>query len=612
MTCPAVIKIVTPGPPGAQGEQGPAGIGAEWQRGSGAPGSGVGANGDFYLNTANGDIYGPKAAGAWGSVIFNIAEGQQGPQGEQGEEGPIGKSLLGGIGAPGSEVGTDGDFYIDVSAPRLYGPKAAGAWGWGISLGGPAGPTGPQGPTGPTGPQGTQGPAGPTGATGSSAYQAAVAGGFVGTEAQWMASLTGPQGPTGATGPQGPAGATGATGPAGATGPQGPTGPTGAQGPAGVVAATAPVTYDAGTQTVGISAATISAAGSMSAADKSKLDDIAAGAEVNVNADWSASDGDAQILNKPTLGTAAAQNVGISAGNVVQLDGSAKLPAVDGSQLTGINTAGTNLSYTSSTRLLESSTGTDVTLPLVSSASAGLTPATGTPTGKYLKDDGTWAAIPSATPGGSDTQIQFNDGGVFGGDVDLTYNKITNLLTNKGDVKLDDGGSFTTTLQLVTPTANRTVTFPDATGTVALVGGSTGQYIYNNNGVLAGTTATFDSATGTRFLLPFGYGSGAGGAQTQATNKSTGVTLNARCGQITMNAANLVADTAVSFTLTNSQIAATDLIIINHAAGGTTGAYLFAARAAAGSATITVRNVTAGDLAEAVVIAFAIIKATTS
>lgn len=42
---------------------------------------------------------------------------------------------------------------------------------------------------------------------------------------------------------------------------------------------------------------------------KSKLDGIEAGAEVNVNADWSATSGDAQILNKPTLGTASAKGV---------------------------------------------------------------------------------------------------------------------------------------------------------------------------------------------------------------------------------------------------------------------------------------------------------------
>lgn len=41
-------------------------------------------------------------------------------------------------------------------------------------------------------------------------------------------------------------------------------------------------------------------AGLMSGIDKTKLDGIAAGAEVNVNADWNAGSGDAQILNKPS------------------------------------------------------------------------------------------------------------------------------------------------------------------------------------------------------------------------------------------------------------------------------------------------------------------------
>jgi hypothetical protein len=68
------------------------------------------------------------------------------------------------------------------------------------------------------------------------------------------------------------------------------------------VSGTAPIVSSGGTTpAISITAATISAAGSMSAADKSKLDGIAAGAEVNVNADWNAVSGDAQILNKPTI-----------------------------------------------------------------------------------------------------------------------------------------------------------------------------------------------------------------------------------------------------------------------------------------------------------------------
>ena len=48
-------------------------------------------------------------------------------------------------------------------------------------------------------------------------------------------------------------------------------------------------------------AATTTAAGFLSASDKTKLDGVAAGAEVNANADWNATTGDAQILNKPVL-----------------------------------------------------------------------------------------------------------------------------------------------------------------------------------------------------------------------------------------------------------------------------------------------------------------------
>ncbi|WP_197087447.1 hypothetical protein [Bradyrhizobium sp. LTSP857] len=106
-----------------------------------------------------------------------------------------------------------------------------------------------------------------------------------------------------------------------------------------------------------------------------------------------------------------------------------------------------------------------------------------------------------------------------------------------------------------------------------------------------------------------GYGTGAGGTVTQATSKSTGVTLSKTCGQITMNAAALAAGTIVSFVLTNTTIAATDVLVLNHISGGTPGSYSLNARCAAGSATIDVRNNTGGSLSEAIVIQYAIIKA---
>ncbi|AZO52092.1 hypothetical protein EJ073_28630 [Mesorhizobium sp. M4B.F.Ca.ET.058.02.1.1] len=105
-----------------------------------------------------------------------------------------------------------------------------------------------------------------------------------------------------------------------------------------------------------------------------------------------------------------------------------------------------------------------------------------------------------------------------------------------------------------------------------------------------------------------GYSTGAGGTVTQATSKATGVTLNKATGKITTAADALAANTAVSFTLTDSAIAATDLLELNHQGGGTFGAYLLQARCAAGSATISIRNLTAGSLSEALDIRFAVKK----
>jgi hypothetical protein len=106
-----------------------------------------------------------------------------------------------------------------------------------------------------------------------------------------------------------------------------------------------------------------------------------------------------------------------------------------------------------------------------------------------------------------------------------------------------------------------------------------------------------------------GYTTGSGGTVTQATSKATGVTLSKPTGQITLNNAALAGDTTVSFVLTNTVIEANDILVMNHISGGTAGSYLLNAQSAAGSATINVRNITTGSLSEAIVIAFAVIKA---
>ena len=105
-----------------------------------------------------------------------------------------------------------------------------------------------------------------------------------------------------------------------------------------------------------------------------------------------------------------------------------------------------------------------------------------------------------------------------------------------------------------------------------------------------------------------GYGTNAQGSVTQATDKGTGVALNKSSGQITMNGAALAGNTAVTFTLTNNLISAKDVIIMNISGGATAGAYTsYIASMSAGSAVMTLRNLTSGSLSEAVVINYAII-----
>jgi len=105
-----------------------------------------------------------------------------------------------------------------------------------------------------------------------------------------------------------------------------------------------------------------------------------------------------------------------------------------------------------------------------------------------------------------------------------------------------------------------------------------------------------------------GYASAAQGSVTQGSSKSTGVTLNESMGQITMNNATLNTLTNVTFTLTNNSISTKDVIILNVGAGATSGAYnCWISSMSTGTCTITLRNISGGNLSEAVVINYAII-----
>ena len=207
---------------------------------------------------------------AWQEVFGLPVNGATGPTGADG------KSTLNGITAPSNALGANGDFYINTVTLDLYGPKAAGVWGTANSMKGtngtngnngtngvqgPIGPTGPTGANGPTGPQGDPGLS-PAGLTWKGTYNPATTyvvndvvsylgssywvhtGPITGVTpttlgANWaLLGSVGAQGPIGATGPTGATGATGATGSAGPTGSTGLTGATGSAGSTGATGAT--------------------------------------------------------------------------------------------------------------------------------------------------------------------------------------------------------------------------------------------------------------------------------------------------------------------------------------------------------------------------------------
>ncbi len=139
----------------------------------------------------------------------------------------IPNTILNGVKAPLKSIGINGDFYIDTKNLNIYGPKKNDSWPLPISLRGTAGTDGKSGTPGVAGTDGktitnTSTVAGTAGATGS----AGVAGATGASGAAGETGAAGASGSAGPAGPPGPAGSTGATGAAGASGSAGASGVT--------------------------------------------------------------------------------------------------------------------------------------------------------------------------------------------------------------------------------------------------------------------------------------------------------------------------------------------------------------------------------------------------
>ena len=215
------------------------------------------------------------------------------------------------------------------------------------------------------------------------------------------------------------------------------------------------------------------------------------------------------------------------------------------------------------------------------------------------------------------------------GSIELDYSagQYQTIPTTSGSVSLSfknwptsgNSGSLNVSINITNVAYTLTLPVAVSLGTSGIQGyasnvitfGATGIYQFVFSTTDSGTTITIVDVT--RPLLAnsgtaIGYTTGAGGTVTQATNKATGVTLNKPVGQITLNNASLAAATTVNFTLTNSYVGNTDLLIFNQTSTANAGGYYFNAICNAGNAQVSVRNIMAASASDAVVLRYAVVK----
>jgi len=199
----------------------------------------------------------------------------------------------------------------------------------------------------------------------------------------------------------------------------------------------------------------------------------------------------------------------------------------------------------------------------------------------------------------------------------ITGTSVTAAATYNGVAQLSTSGTGTGATFNITKTGSGTAYAGFTTVTVVALGTgyASGDTITISGALLGGalTTNNLTFTINSPVNTGIGYSTGAGGTASQLTSRTTGVTLNKLTGQITLFSSTLAANTTTSFILTNSTIASTDMVLVQHISGGTLGFYGVTAIAGTGSATISIRNNT-GTISsvESPVLQFVVIKAVTA